>query len=192
MSVDAMTPCCLRTPHGRAKRRASATTIALLRERIAWAHARVGELRQTQRALDEADRFYARRIPADDPGWVYWLNQQEMEIMAGRCYTELRRPRRAEPLLRAALDHYRDDLAREASLYASWLADSCVQAGGIDEAAAQASRSLILSTRVNSSRARERRRLLWAKLRPHRQAKAVRQFEDQFRAIQDEENAQAT
>jgi hypothetical protein len=83
-------------------------------------------------------------------------------------------------------------LAREASLYASWLADSCVQAGEIDEGVAQASRSLILSTRVNSSRARERRRLLWAKLRPHRHARAVRQFEEQYRAIQDEENSQET
>ena len=175
-----------------AKHRASATTIALLQERIAWAHARAGEPRQTQRALDEADRCYARRNPADDPGWVYWLNQQEMQIMAGRCYTELRQPRRAEPLLRGALDRYSDDLAREASLYASWLAESCVQAGEIDEAAAQASRSLLLSTRVNSSRARERRRLLWARLRPHRQAKAVRQFEEQFRAVEDEENTQET
>jgi tetratricopeptide (TPR) repeat protein len=175
-----------------AKRQASATTQALLHERIAWAHARAGELRHTQRALDEADRFYARRNPADDPGWVYWLNHEEMQIMAGRCYTELRQPLRAEPLLRAALDRYSDDLAREVSLYASWLADSYVQAGEIDEAAAQASRSLLLSTRVNSSRARERRRLLWARLRPHRQAKAVRQFEEQFRAIEDEENAQAT
>jgi hypothetical protein len=112
--------------------------------------------------------------------------------MAGRCYTELHQPRRAEPLLRAALDRYSDDLAREASLYASWLAESCVQAGEIDEAAAQASRSLILSARVNSSRARERRRLLRARLRPHREAKAVRQFEEQFRAIEDEESAQAT
>lgn len=175
-----------------AKRRTSATTIALLHERIAWAHARADEPRQTQRALDEADRFYARRVAADDPGWVYWLNQRETQIMAGRCYTELRRPQRAEPLLRAALDRYSDDLARGASLYARWLADSYVQAGEIDEAAAHASRSLVLSTRVNSSRARERRRLLWAKLRPHRQAKAVRQFEEQFRAIQDEEDAQAT
>jgi len=172
------------------KGRASATAAALLHERIAWAHARAGHLPQTQQALDAAECLFSRRSPADDPGWVYWLNDEEMQIMAGRCYTELRRPSRAEPLLRAALAHYSDDLAREASLYASWLADSYVQVGEIEEAAAQASRSLVLSTRVNSFRCRERRRLLWVKLGPHRQARAVRQFEQLYRAIREEESPQ--
>jgi hypothetical protein len=36
--------------------------------------------------------------------------------MAGRCYTELRLPSLAEPLLRAATDAYDDTLMRENSL----------------------------------------------------------------------------
>jgi hypothetical protein len=144
---------------------------------------------QTQRALDEGDRCFSRRSPTDDPGWIYWLNAREMEVIAGRCFTELGQPGRAESLLRAALDHYSDELVREASLYASWIADSYVQAGELEQAAAQASRSLVLSTRVNSSRCRERRRLLGAELRPHRQAKAVRQSEELYRATHDEDSA---
>jgi hypothetical protein len=41
-------------------------------------------LRQTQQALEAAECFFSRRSPTDDPGWVYWLNDEEMQIMAGR------------------------------------------------------------------------------------------------------------
>lgn len=45
--------------------------------------------------------------------WVYWLNQEEVQFMAGRCYTELKRPGRAEPLLRRAIQRYDQTLVRE-------------------------------------------------------------------------------
>jgi hypothetical protein len=38
----------------------------------------------------------------DDPDWVYRLNREEIDVMAGRCFTELKQPGRAEPLLRSA------------------------------------------------------------------------------------------
>jgi hypothetical protein len=60
---------------------------------------------------------------------VYWLNRDEINVMAGRCYTELCQPKRAEPLLRDALDRYNEELVRETSLYSSWLAESYVHAG---------------------------------------------------------------
>src|SRR5437879_6536914 len=82
-----------------ARHRASAATQALLQERIAWAHARAGELREAQKALAEAELVYERRNPGEDPPWVYWLNRDEIDVMAGRCYTELHRSRSAEPLL---------------------------------------------------------------------------------------------
>lgn len=74
---------------------ASATTRALLQERVAWAHARVGEVRHTEQALSAVDTEYDRRRPTDDPEWTYWLNEDEIVIMAGRCYVELGQPGRA-------------------------------------------------------------------------------------------------
>jgi transcriptional regulator with XRE-family HTH domain len=67
-----------------AKRGASATTLALLAERVAWAHARTGESSGAERALALVETEYDRRRPGDDPTWVYWLDEQEIEIMAGR------------------------------------------------------------------------------------------------------------
>jgi transcriptional regulator with XRE-family HTH domain len=165
------------TAYAGAKHRASATTKALLQERVAWAHARAGEPRQTERALGTVDQLYERREPACDPAWVYWLDRREIEVMAGRCYTELRQPARAEPLLRRALDSYDADHVRETALYSSWLAETYVQAGDVDEAARQASRSLTSAAQVNSSRGLERVRVLRLTLEPYRHASAVRDFE---------------
>ncbi|MDQ3762065.1 MAG: hypothetical protein M3460_10315 [Actinomycetota bacterium] len=77
-----------------ARGHASATACALLHERVAWAHARTGEIRHAQRALSAVDTEYDRRRPADDPPWVYWLNEDEIAVMAGRCYVELGQPDR--------------------------------------------------------------------------------------------------
>jgi hypothetical protein len=106
---------------------ATATTQALLLERIAWAHARAGELRQTERALDAVDRAFEERRPAE-----------------------------AVPLLSGVLERYGDSRAREAALYTSWLAESHLQAGEIDRAGAAAIRVLEFADRVNSARSDER------------------------------------
>lgn len=76
-----------------------ATTCALLEERVAWAHPRAGDIRHTERALSAVDTAYDRRRAADDPEWVYWLDEDEIAVMAGRCYVELGRPSQAIPLL---------------------------------------------------------------------------------------------
>jgi hypothetical protein len=64
----------------------------------------------------------------DDPDWIYWLNREEVDVMAGRCYTELHQPARAEALLRNALGQYDQALVRENALYLSWLAEDYVAA----------------------------------------------------------------
>jgi transcriptional regulator with XRE-family HTH domain len=166
-----------------AGRRVTATCRALLCERVAWAHARVGDLRRTERALGEADRAFERRRPADDPGWVYWLDRDEVDVMAGRCYTELEQPRRAEPLLRGALGHYDERRARETVLYRSWLAQGYVQAGELEEAARQSSRALLVAAGVNSARGNGRVRFLRQQLLPYRAVPAVREFEELFQEL---------
>jgi transcriptional regulator with XRE-family HTH domain len=77
-----------------ARHTASAATLALFQERIAWAHAKANDVRGTERALGEAERLFGHRRPEDDPVWVYWLSRDEMDVMAGRCATELRQPKR--------------------------------------------------------------------------------------------------
>lgn len=161
-----------------ARGHASATTRALLGERVAWAYARTGELRHTERALSAVDTEYARRRPADDPEWTYWLDEDEITVMAGRCYVELRQPERAIPLLTQVLARYDERQARESTLDTSWLAEAHVQAGDVEHAAALAQRTLELSASTSSSRGDDRVTLLAQRLSPYRAVGAVRDFLD--------------
>ena len=161
-----------------ARAHASATTRALLGERVAWAHARAGETRHTERALALVETEYDRRRPGDDPSWVYWLDPDEITIMAGRCYVELGQPDRAIPLLSGVLERYDERQARESALYTSWLAEAHLQAGDIDHAAHLAGRTLDLSSSTSSSRGDDRVALLRSRLDPYAAVPAVGAFLD--------------
>ncbi len=151
---------------------------ALLWDRVAWAHARDGDLAAVQHALDKADEAYGQRGSADEPEWVYWLDRAELDVMAGRCFVELNQPARAEPLLAASVARY--DHAREAALYRSWLAQSHIQAGDVERACAEATRVLDLAAGVNSARAAERLAALHTALRPHAATRAVKDFDHRY------------
>lgn len=160
-----------------AKHQATPTTRALFGERVAWTNARAGDIKQTERALAAVETDFARRAVSDDPTWVYWLDENEISIMAGRCYVELGLAARAVPLLSAALSHYDERRGRERALYLSWLAEAQIAVGEIDEAAATATEVLTLTARTTSARSDARVRLLRNKLRPHRAVSVVAEFE---------------
>ncbi|MEU8390702.1 helix-turn-helix transcriptional regulator [Micromonospora sp. NPDC048843] len=135
---------------------AEATGQALLLERVAWAHARLGEASLAERVLGQVQEIYPRCDLEQAPSWAYWLTQDEVEVMAGRVWTELRRPLRAVPILESAIARYGDDSPRETSLYLSWLAEALLQAGEFEQVAVTAERSLSLARRAQSPRAVER------------------------------------
>lgn len=78
---------------------ASATTCALLGERVSERTRGAANAGHTERALSAVDIEYARHRPAEDPEWTYRLDEDEITVMAGRCYVELKQPNRAIPLL---------------------------------------------------------------------------------------------
>jgi transcriptional regulator with XRE-family HTH domain len=145
---------------------------ALLAERVAWAHARAGQPDAAERALDQAHHSLADRQP-DEPVWTYWLSDQEAQIMAGRVWTQLRRPLRAVPILDRAIAGYGEDTGRETALYLTWHAEALLQAHEIDQAAHTAQRALSLSGMAGSVRARRRVRTLIEAMRPHHRLPAV-------------------
>jgi hypothetical protein len=74
------------------ERNASPVTRALLLERVAWSSAKSGDLRSCERALGLVEENFSSGAKDNDPDWVYWLNREEIDVMAGRCYTELHKP----------------------------------------------------------------------------------------------------
>jgi len=154
---------------------------ALFWDRAAWTYARGGDLQACERALGAADEAYEQRGDDEEPAWVYWLDRSELDIMAGRCFTELGQPSRAEPLLTAAIANYDQTRAREVALYRSWLAESHVKAREIEQACAEAGQALTLVDGVNSARAKERMAVIRRSLRPFTDIPAVRDLEERYR-----------
>jgi hypothetical protein len=86
---------------------------ALLNERLAWAYAVAGHDTDTERALEAAQAALQEADGTPQPDGVAWVDSNELQIMTGRCWTELRRPLRAVPVLTQALDRYDDTHARQ-------------------------------------------------------------------------------
>lgn len=166
-----------------AAREATPLMRALLAERTAWSYARLPGGRGSadcERALGAAEDAYGQHTQGvQEPPSVYWLDQGEMDVMAGRCFTELARPLKAEPLLVSVLARYDDSHAREKALYQTWLAETYIHARELDQAAAAATSALDLSLRVHSARSRSRIQHVRSQLRPYQaSSSAVRAFED--------------
>jgi hypothetical protein len=162
---------------------ASATTQALLADRLAWAHARAGDRRACERALVTVERLFERGDPSADPEWVYWLDGREIDVMAGRCWTELSRPERAEERLRHGLTGYDPLRAREIALYETWFAEVHLLRGDVEQACARATRAARLDARVNSARTAERLRMLARRLAGYRSVRAVREFAEVYQTL---------
>lgn len=128
---------------------------ALLYGRLAWAYAAAGNVGETERALNTAEAALGEADGEPEPDWATW-DGNGLQIMTGRCWTELRRPLRTIPVLEDVLVRYDDTHARDKSLYLSWLADAYLAAGEIEQAAKTASRVLELSAGVASVRPRQR------------------------------------
>ena len=107
------------------------------------------------------------------------LNREEIDVMAGRCFTELKQPVRAEHLLRNATSSYDNTLIRENSLYLSWLAEDYTLLDEIDIAAETATHVLELASRANSARTDERLRHLARQLSRYKDVQAAAGFLEQ-------------
>jgi tetratricopeptide (TPR) repeat protein len=146
---------------------------ALLHERLAWTYAVAGHAGKTERALSAAEAALNDGDGTPQPDWAAWVDRDELRIMTGRCWTELRRPLRAVPVLEDVLTRYDDTHARDKSLYLSWLAESYLAAGEVEQAATVVGRVLDLSAGVASVRPRRRLEPTLRRLSPHRDLMAV-------------------
>lgn len=147
---------------------------ALYLDRVAWAHTKAGEDQAAMRAVREAGEALTGHGGEDEPGYLYWVDAGELQVMESRVYTELRRPLRAVPMLRGVLSRYDATHTRELALYLSWLVVALADANEPEEAAATAERMIALSADVASERTAERTRVVLARLGEFRDVPEVR------------------
>lgn len=146
---------------------------ALLNERRARTHARSGDADATDRALGDAVEAVRTQASEPEPDWVFWVDDVEVEIMSGRCWTELRQPHRAVSILSSALERYDDTHARDKALYLTWLAQAHMYDGEIERATDVTAQAIDLTAGVGSVRPGERVGMLLRALQPHRKVPAV-------------------
>ncbi|MBB5494783.1 transcriptional regulator [Nocardiopsis metallicus] len=138
---------------------APARARALYWDRVAWAHTKRKDARTAMWALAKASEALSQHRPqAEAPDWLYWVDEDELQIMEARVYTELHRPLRAVPLLNRVLARYDTTHGRELALYLSWLAVAYADANEPEEAATVAERMTELSRGLGSERTAERTR----------------------------------
>lgn len=147
---------------------------ALLAERLAWSHAMAGQPDAAEHALMAAqDALASDDIGDPSPDWARWVDHLEVQIMTGRCWTELHRPLRAVPILEDVLARYSGAHARDKALYLTWLANAYIDAQEIEQAARVVLRAVDLSTNVASVRPQQRIAAVALRLTPHRALQCV-------------------
>ncbi|WP_344800994.1 helix-turn-helix transcriptional regulator [Actinokineospora diospyrosa] len=125
---------------------------ALLLERKAWTYAVAGNYQATSRALEGARVALRAQDDRPEPDWVFWVDENEIEIMSGRCWTALGRPNDAVAALEAALANFDETHARDKSLYLTYLANALIDSSEVEQAAHVTARSMDLARGVGSVR----------------------------------------
>lgn len=150
----------------------------VLADRLAWACARVGDESGVDRALGLSESAHEQRDTEamEEPDTVYWINRDESQIMAGRCWAELRRPRKAVPILEGLTAPYDDTHAREVALYSCWLAGSYLDAGDVDKAVHSAQHAVMLSRSTASRRTDAQVDTMLKGFEPHQGDASVREL----------------
>ncbi len=155
---------------------------ALLLERKAWTYAVAGDYQSTERALAAAQSALAAPSERPEPDWVFWVDDNEVEIMAGRCWAELRRPLRAVTTLDAALARFDDTQARDKALYMTSLAHALIDGKEIERAALVTLECARLAQGVGSVRPMERINGLVDRLQDFKTSVAVSRTIEQVRS----------
>ncbi|MCO5986969.1 hypothetical protein NE235_12745 [Actinoallomurus spadix] len=161
-------------------RRAPPRAEALFWDRVAWAYAKTEQASAAIQALGRASEALSRHGGEEDPAYLYWVDEGELQIMEARVHVELRRPLRAVPLLTEVLGRYDSTHTRELALYLSWLSVALADANEPEEAAHTARRVLELSADMPSGRTARRSQVVLARLRPFHDVPEVRDVIDGY------------
>jgi tetratricopeptide (TPR) repeat protein len=132
--------------------RVSPTLRAWLAAVDAEAHATVGDVAATYRALDHAEALLAAASPGESPRWLAYLDPANFLRWKGRCLVHLRQARQAQPMLEQALIQADGTFVRGRSGSLVDLATAYVQQEDIDEGCRLFQEALRLAHATRSTR----------------------------------------
>ena len=135
---------------------AARTVLAMLDCWAVRGHAVARNAKAAAAVLNQADDLWVRRLPGDDPGWVYWMPQPSLTAEAGTALVDIGDLAAAERSLTAGLSTLDSDAARDRNLYLVRLAEVQLRGGRLDEAAATAWQAIDAAADIDSARVRAR------------------------------------
>ncbi|MEU3598502.1 tetratricopeptide repeat protein [Streptomyces sp. NPDC006798] len=149
-------------------------SLLALREAGGWAG--LGDRADCEQSLGRAHTHFAGGATDEDPEWMSFFGEPELEFLQAQCWARLGDWTRAIHHARraAAVEDHR--FARNLALYRAELATSLARSGEYEEAAAAGRDALALLEGVRSSRIQSMIDITAALLSPHRAAESVGAF----------------
>ena len=154
----------------------SARLMSLLALREAGGWAGLADRAGCEQALARAQALFDRGPSDDDPEWMSFYGEAELEGLEAQCWSTLGDWPRAARHARRAAELQDPHFTRNIALYTAELADDLARGGRPDEAAVAGMRVLDLLEEVQSSRIQTMLAATARVLSPHRRASGVSAF----------------
>ncbi|MFH8494326.1 hypothetical protein [Streptomyces coeruleorubidus] len=154
----------------------SARLMSLLALREAGGWAGLADRVGSEQALARAQALFDRGPSDDDPEWMSFYGEAELEGLEAQCWSTLGDWPRAARHARRAAELQDPHFSRNIALYTAELADDLARGGRPDEAAVAGMRVLDLLEEVQSSRIQTMLAATARVLSPHRRASGVSAF----------------
>ncbi|MFH9065607.1 hypothetical protein ACH4GM_30940 [Streptomyces coeruleorubidus] len=154
----------------------SARLMSLLALREAGGWAGLADRVGCEQALARAQALFDRGPSDDDPEWMSFYGEAELEGLEAQCWSTLGDWPRAARHARRAAELQDPHFSRNIALYTAELADDLARGGRPDEAAVAGMRVLDLLEEVQSSRIQTMLAATARVLSPHRRASGVSAF----------------
>ena len=117
--------------------------------------ASIGDKRACLRMMKQAEASFAQASGADEPDWIEYFDQAELQDELAHCFTALRAPRDAERHANLALSQSSDLHPRSRTFCRVSLATSYLDAGDVPQACATAVEAVTAAGRIKSTRIRK-------------------------------------
>jgi tetratricopeptide (TPR) repeat protein len=161
-----------------ARNAASATTMAMFLAMEARAHAGNRDNAASSQALAEAERYFEKADPADDPPWISYFDAAELAGEGAHCFRDLRSPRTTQEFVTRAIELTDPAYARTLAFVRLVQAASFVQQGEPGQAVAVAREAIKSAGSLKSHRYRRYITDLSADLVPYQGDSDVREFKE--------------
>ncbi|GHF44904.1 MULTISPECIES: tetratricopeptide repeat protein [Streptomyces] len=155
---------------------ASARLMSLLTLREAGGWAQLGDRPACEETLLRARTLFEHGRSEDDPEWMTFFGEAELELLEAQCWSALGDWRRAAEHGGRAVELADPHFARNVALYTAQLSGDLAQGGAVAEAAVAGERVLDLLAQVQSARIRGMLASTARVLRSHARVPAVGAF----------------